>query len=216
MKKGKIQQGKGRVFDNPVLELLTRSSPWIIWSIYLPVISFSLYWAYREYQMPVGLIAAVFFGAIFFWTFAEYILHRYVFHFVNENKWVQKFHYLAHGYHHEYPKDSDHLFMPPLPSIVLAVFFFSLFYFPLLPFGLERYAFAFFPGFVLGYLAYATMHYSMHVIRQPIKPLRNLWRHHHLHHYKADGTAYGVSTTIWDHVFRTLPSKGPKVQEPRS
>ena len=208
MKKTAVKQGKGRVFQNPVLEFLTKSSPWIIWSIYLPIIGFSMYWGYAEHSLSLGLISALFFGAIFFWTFTEYVLHRYVFHFVNENKYVQRFHYLAHGYHHEYPKDSDHLFMPVIPSIVLATFFFTLFY---LPMGM--YAFAFFPGFVIGYLGYATMHYSMHVIRQPIKPLRNLWRHHHLHHYKADGTAYGVSTTLWDHIFRTLPKASTKAEQ---
>lgn len=193
------------MFDNPVLEFLTKSSPYLIWGLYLPLISLSAYWGLVVHRLPVLAMAGIFLSALFFWTFAEYILHRYVFHWVNENKWVQKFHHLAHGYHHEYPRDSEHLFMPVLPSIVLASTFFGLFW---LAFGV--YAYAFFPGFVVGYLAYATMHFAMHTVNQPIKPLRAIWRHHHLHHFKTYDRAYGVSTTIWDHVFGTMP----KVRKP--
>lgn len=206
MEKATIKKGSGKVFQNPVLNMLTKSSPYIIWGLYIPIISFSFYWGYTHQNLDLGIMLGLFFGAMVFWTFAEYILHRYVFHWVNENKWVQKFHHLAHGYHHEYPRDKEHLFMPVIPSIVLASSFFGLFWVTL-----GVYAYAFFPGFVLGYLAYATMHYLMHTVNQPIKPLRALWRHHNLHHFKAYDKAYGVSSTLWDHIFRTMP----KVNQPK-
>ncbi|MDZ7659917.1 sterol desaturase family protein [Fodinibius sp.] len=31
------------------------------------------------------------------------------------------------------------------------------------------------------------------------------YRHHTLHHYKYPDKAFGVSTTLWDRVFGTMP-----------
>jgi len=62
----------------------------------------------------------------------------------------------------------------------------------------------FFPGFVFGYLMYGTMHYAIHAWNPPYKWMKPLWRNHHLHHYKNDHRGFGVSITLWDHVFRTM------------
>ena len=51
--------------------------------------------------------------------------------------------------------------MPPLPSVVVALVTFSIF------FLVMRYnAFLFFPGFLSGYLAYGAMHYAIHAMKQ--------------------------------------------------
>ena len=34
--------------------------------------------------------------------------------------------------------------------------------------------------------------------------MKPLWRNHHLHHYKDEGKGFGVSSTLWDHVFGTM------------
>ena len=34
--------------------------------------------------------------------------------------------------------------------------------------------------------------------------LAMLWRNHHLHHYKHSDMGFGVSSTMWDHVFGTM------------
>ncbi len=64
--------------------------------------------------------------------------------------------------------------------------------------------FAFFPGFILGYLIYGSMHYAIHAWNPPFKWMKGLWRNHHLHHYKNDERGFGVSSTLWDHVFGTM------------
>src|SRR5579871_5794252 len=89
--------------------------------------------------------------------------------------------------------------MPPVPSIFLASVIFSLQYLVL-----REYAFMFFPGFILGYLMYGSMHYAIHAWNPPFKWMKPLWRNHHLHHYKNDHQGFGVSTTIWDRVFGTM------------
>ncbi|HMC87213.1 MAG TPA: sterol desaturase family protein, partial [Chitinophagaceae bacterium] len=59
----------------------------------------------------------------------------------------------------------------------------------------------FFPGFSFGYLIYGTMHFAIHAWNPPFRWMKPLWRNHHLHHYKQQEKALGVSTTIWDSIF---------------
>ena len=56
----------------------------------------------------------------FAWTFAEYVLHRWVFHWTNDAAWGKRVHFLLHGVHHEFPNDSDRLVMPLPTSVPLA------------------------------------------------------------------------------------------------
>ena len=109
-----------------------------------------------------------------------------------------------HGNHHEYPRDKERLFMPPVPSLILASFIFSCMYFVAQLIGLRENIFAFFPGFMLGYLMYGSMHYAIHAWNPPYKWMKSLWRNHHLHHYKNEHLGFGVSTTLWDRVFGTM------------
>jgi len=196
-------QGRARLFQNPFLELLTLSSPYVIWGMYIPIVSGLLYYSVARLGLSVGATAGTFGVALFVWTLAEYLLHRFVFHWVDERPWVQRFHYLVHGVHHEYPSDPHHLFMPPVPSLVLASLFGGLFYLTL-----GRYGIPFLAGFIVGYLLYSTTHYLMHRIKNPPTPwLKKLWRHHHLHHFKSPDRAFGVSSPLWDWVFGTLPEE---------
>ena len=89
--------------------------------------------------------------------------------------------------------------MPAAPSLIIASVFFILFYAIL-----GKNAFPFFPGFMLGYLIYGSMHYAIHAWNPPFKWMKGLWRNHHLHHYKQDDRGFGVSSTLWDHVFGTM------------
>jgi len=113
--------GQGRLFRNPVLEALTKTSPLITICTYTPVFAFLFYEAYNLRVVDTfwkGL--AIFLFAVFFWTFFEYVMHRYVFHFITESPLVQKFHYMVHGVHHEYPRDrNDYLCRPYLRYLSL-------------------------------------------------------------------------------------------------
>jgi sterol desaturase/sphingolipid hydroxylase (fatty acid hydroxylase superfamily) len=113
----------------------------------------------------------------------------------------KKMAYMVHGVHHEYPRDKTRLFMPPLPSIFIAWVLFLLF-----DIALGDKVFAFFPGFLFGYLIYGSMHYAIHAFAPP-RVLKALWRNHHLHHYKTPDKGFGVSSVLWDIVFGTMPEK---------
>ena len=104
-----------------------------------------------------------------------------------------------HGNHHHYPRDRERLFMPPVPSLILAAVIFGTLFL-----AMGTIVFAFFPGFMLGYLMYGSMHYAIHAWNPPYKWMKPLWRNHHLHHYKDEHKGFGVSSTFWDHVFGTM------------
>lgn len=192
-------KGQGRLFQNKYLESLTKTHPSIILSIYVPASLFSLWYYINHFNAPVLTAIGIFLSGLLFWTLIEYMLHRFIFHFVNDNPMVQKFHYTIHGIHHEYPKDKERLVMPLVPSLVFVVFFYSIYYALL-----GNMVYAFFPGFVIGYLCYAMTHYAIHAIKPP-KNFKYLWKHHNLHHYKCPDRAYGVSSPLWDYVFGTMP-----------
>jgi sterol desaturase/sphingolipid hydroxylase (fatty acid hydroxylase superfamily) len=191
-------QGHVRLFKNPILEALTRTSPAITLMVYLPIISFFLYINFSFY--PGWMKTTFLFVAGFFsWTLIEYMMHRFVFHFMSGSPLVKRIHYYIHGVHHQYPKSKDKLFMPPVPALMIVLILYGMFLFLL-----GKNVYAFLPGLLTGYLAYVFIHYAIHTIRPP-HLFKKLWAHHYLHHYKHDGSCFGVSTTLWDRVFHTMP-----------
>ncbi len=191
-------KGQAQIFKNQYLEYLTKTHPLVIWSIYLPAVILLPYYAFSKYFIAPWQIISIFLAGIFFWTFFEYVMHRFIFHWISDNPRAQKITYIIHGNHHEFPRDRQRLFMPPLPSITIACIIFLLFYIMM-----NSLAFTFFPGFMLGYLVYGSMHYAIHSWRPPFKWMKPIWRNHHLHHYKSNTMGFGVSTHFWDKIFRT-------------
>lgn len=192
-------KGKAQLFKSNYLEYLTKTHPLVIWGLYLPIIILLPYNTNASLGFSVRVIVLNFLGGFLFWTFTEYILHRFLFHHHPETERGKKINYILHGNHHEYPRDKQRLFMPPVPSIILSSCFFFTFYI-----CMGNYSFIFFPGFMLGYLIYGTMHYAIHAWNPPFKWMKGLWRNHHLHHYKHTDKGFGVSSTLWDYVFGTM------------
>jgi sterol desaturase/sphingolipid hydroxylase (fatty acid hydroxylase superfamily) len=199
MKFDKIKnKGQARLFESQYLEILTKTHPLVIWGMYLPLIVYMLFYSAETLSFSAGQIILAFISGLFFWTFFEYLMHRYVFHFVSENPRAQRIIYVMHGNHHEFPRDKERLFMPPVPSLILAS---AIFFIQYLILG--KTVFSFFPGFLLGYLMYGSMHYAIHAWNPPFKFMKPLWRNHHLHHYKSEEKGFGVSSSFWDWVFGT-------------
>jgi sterol desaturase/sphingolipid hydroxylase (fatty acid hydroxylase superfamily) len=169
--------------------------------VYVPVILVAFY---RTHSRGVGLATAVglCFGGLLVWTVAEYFLHRYVFHWYRDTPFGRRVHFLLHGVHHDFPNDGDRLVMPLLTSIPLAFLFYTSFY---LAFGGARLAEPFFAGFVIGYLTYDGTHYAVHHFKQTSRIGKFLKRHHMLHHHADHSGGFGVSSPLWDYVFRTMP-----------
>jgi len=181
--------------------MMSRTHPLIIYSIYFPIIGYLLWYGHTVKGVAISTEAIMFAGGVIFWTLFEYIMHRYLFHMAAESRMGRRIVYTMHGVHHEYPRDKGRLFMPPVPSLVISGMILLVLYILT-----GSYSFSFFPGFMFGYLAYASMHYAIHAYAPP-RWLKALWRNHHLHHYKTPDKGFGVSSVLWDVVFGTVPTK---------
>jgi dihydroceramide fatty acyl 2-hydroxylase len=191
------------MFESDLLEKFSRIHPATPFVVWIPVAALFLVRSGLRHEFGPPAVAAAFLGGMFAWTLAEYVLHRYVFHWTNEAAWGRRIHFLLHGVHHEYPSDKDRLVMPLLTSTPLAVIFYSLFRFAL---G-RAIGEPFFAGFVVGYLFYDGTHYFVHHFVPTTQWGKLLRRHHMTHHHADHDGGFGVSTPLWDVVFRTLPRK---------
>lgn len=195
-----------RIYKNKVMEFLSRSPFGVPHSMWIIVAAFFFWYSLTALDMPVLYVALTGIAGFFTWTIAEYLIHRFVYHTETNSKGISFFQKYIHGTHHHYPKDPERLALPPVPGLIYGSIFLGLFY---LFFG--QYAFAFFPGFMLGYDAYITLHYFQHKIKSPnYKPWKKLWQHHKAHHYSNPYSAFGVSTRLWDLVFGTMPKDSNK------
>jgi len=192
-------KGRGRIFKNDTLEFLSRTNPLVIYGIYLPVIIGMLYFGHQYYAINISNAVLLFIAGMLSWSLFEYIAHRFLFHFEAKTTRAKRFVYIMHGIHHEYPRDKGRLFMPVIPSITLATIIFLTMR---LAMGWD--SLAFFPGFLLGYLMYGSMHYALHAFAPP-RIFKAFWRNHALHHYGEPDKAYGVSSGLWDIIFGTVP-----------
>lgn len=192
-------KGQAQLFKNQYVEYLTKTHPLVIWGMYIPVMTLLPYYSLNVLEFSRLFVFLMFVAGMFFWSLIEYILHRFAFHYHAESERGKKIHYILHGNHHEYPRDKERLFMPAVPSLIIASTLFLIMFLVL-----GKNVFPFFPGFILGYLMYGTMHYAIHAWNPPFKWMKGLWRNHHLHHYKNDDRGFGVSSTLWDHIFGTM------------
>ena len=161
------RRGQANIFSNPFLEKLTKTSLKQNIIVYGMVVLLLIYNAIFIKEIPVIRFVGIFVAALFFWTLVEYLLHRYLFHWISENKSVQRFHFILHGYHHLYPKDEERMLMPPVPGLIMATMLFFIFYMVFALFNSPLYTWAFFPGFFLGYLLYSFLHRATHVVKPP-------------------------------------------------
>ena len=128
--------------------------------------------------LEVTSISELFIAGIVVWTFAEYVFHRFVFH-----KFLPK----EHGLHHAHPEE-------PVRKILWQIWVcFALVY--LIAGGV------FLAGALVAYAWYLFVHHCAH--HGPDKLPLPLLKHHQSHHRFATRN-YGVSTTLWDHVFGTI------------
>lgn len=207
-----FQHGQAQIFKNPFLESLTKTNPIQNIIVYSTTIAGLIALATMYIGLTPLAVGGLFVFGVFVWTFAEYMLHRYLFHWVTEAKWSQRFHFIMHGSHHKFPRDEERLLMPPVPGLIMASALFGIFYIIFWILGIPRITFGFFPGFFTGYLVYSFVHRATHVMRPP-KRFKNLWMHHSLHHYRYPDKAFGVSNTFWDRVFGTMPPNRVKGAE---
>jgi len=191
------------MFESDFLERFSRihpSTPFIVW---IPVAAFFFGRSVMRHDLAIPAAVGMFLLGILAWSLAEYVLHRWVFHWTNDTAWGKRVHFLLHGVHHDFPSDKDRLVMPLPTSVPLAIIFYALF---TLTLG-RTIGEPFFAGFAIGYLFYDGTHYYVHHFVPTTRWGKFLRRHHMTHHFADHDGGFGVSSPLWDHVFRTLPAK---------
>jgi sterol desaturase/sphingolipid hydroxylase (fatty acid hydroxylase superfamily) len=192
-------KGTKQLFQNPILEKLSRthiSVPLIIFFSYATAL---LYWSVTHTSLSMGTTVLMFFLGVISFTWVEYNVHRYFFHMTPDTEKRAKIQYTMHGVHHEFPKDKDRLAMPPVLSITVATIL--LLVFRLI---LGDFVFSFLPGFLVGYAGYLSVHYMVHAFQPPNNIFKVLWVNHGVHHYKNGDGVYGVSSPLWDYIYGTM------------
>ena len=195
-------KGSKKLFSNRYLEKMTRTHIAVPTSMFAIISATLIFHGIQNGLVSVWSVPVLFVAGLLTFTLVEYLMHRFIFHLIPQNEKQERFAYMVHGVHHDYPKDKDRLAMPPPLSLVLSFVFFLLF-----KLVMGNAVFAFLPGFLIGYALYLGVHYVVHAYRPPNNFLKALWINHGIHHYKDDDHAFGVSSPLWDYVFGTMPSK---------
>ena len=188
-----------RLFQNPLLEKLSHVHPIVPLLVWGPLAVWLVVRAVTVHDIGAAGLALIAVAGLLSWTLAEYLLHRFLFHFPAKSRLGQRFIYLFHGVHHDTPQDKTRLVMPPAGAApILGVLW--LLFSAVLP---QPWAEPFTAFFIVGYLVYDYIHYATHhfPMRHPV--LRYLKQYHMRHHFAAEGGRYGVSSPLWDLVFGT-------------
>ncbi|HKR99215.1 MAG TPA: sterol desaturase family protein [Candidatus Dormibacteraeota bacterium] len=187
-----------RMFENDLLDKLSRVHPVVPVLIFLPVIVALIVLSITGGMTWWHILVAMA-GGYAFWTLCEYWIHRVIFHFEPEEGFGARLHWIIHGVHHDHPNDPMRLVMPPSVSVPLSVLFFLLF---VAVVGTPT-AYAVGAGFWIGYLVYDEIHYHLHH-HTPTTRMGKLLRELHMrHHFQDDTRGFGISAPYWDTVFRT-------------
>jgi len=204
-----------RLFKSDVLEALTHVHPAVVPVIWLPVAAYFLSRPIVTRALGGVEVALAVVVGLALWTFAEYTIHRFVFHFEprNPSPLVERVIFLFHGVHHVQPHCRTRLVMPPAASVPIAALSYGL----LVVFaggvlGASDWVAPIFAAYVAGYVLYDMTHYATHHWPMHGRALKALKRQHMLHHYKTPNARFGVTSPIWDVVFGTLPEYAPSAR----
>ena len=177
-----------RLFKSDFLEFFTHIHPAVVVIIWLPVSAFFMWRAITN--VPAGAswayIPICFVLGIFLWTLAEYVGHRFLFHYDPKGERMQAIFFTFHGVHHAQPQLKTRLVMPPVVSIPAAIVFYLLFslVFDVL-LGMPQWVAPIYSGFILGYLCYDMIHYATHHFPMRSRAMKYLKRYHMMHHFKT-------------------------------
>lgn len=188
-----------RLFANDVLEGLSRVHPLVPALVWAPLIIWLLWRSFAMHHLEGGIVAVLGAGGLIVWTFTEYAVHRFVFHLAPTSPGRRRLQFVAHGVHHEDPDDPTRLLMPPAPAAIAVAVLYGFFRIVLGSTWVDP----FFASFLMGYLAYDYTHFAIHRGHPRTRLGRYLRRRHMLHHFVTPDARWGVTSPLWDWIFRT-------------
>ena len=152
-----------------------------------------------------GELFWLFLLGLFSWTLLEYGLHRFVFHvrFGLRNPKTADFINGSHLNHHAAPRDPDKLLVRPGYGLTVSAILFGLAY--LLSHSFFT-ASGIMAGIWAGFIYYEAVHYRVHLTTAPSGFIARQRRAHFYHHFTNQKRCFGVTSPLWDYVFRTTRS----------
>jgi sterol desaturase/sphingolipid hydroxylase (fatty acid hydroxylase superfamily) len=190
-----------RLFESDLLERLSRVHPLTPLLLWVPIIAWLLWRSLAAHRLALDALVALGAAGLLTWTLTEYLVHRWVFHLHPRSAAGRRLVFIVHGVHHEAPDDPGRLLMPPAPAGLICGLLYAGFWVLLGPRRVD----AFFAFFLVGFLAYDYLHLAAHAGRPRTRVGRFLRRWHMLHHFATPRARWGVSSPLWDYVFRSAP-----------
>lgn len=141
-----------------------------------------------------------FFSGVALWTLLEYVLHRWMLHYSARSLIGRAVVDRLHVLHHHDPKDQTQVCIPPWAFLTFLSGFLALAF--ATGIGWERAALLT-SGVGLMMALYDITHFSTHYMPATNAWLRLLKKQHMLHHFSDHTKRFGVTSPLWDYVFRT-------------
>ncbi|CAM6122139.1 unnamed protein product [Calypogeia fissa] len=191
-----------RFFENDINEFFTRTKWWVIPLIWVPVAVVMFYMSLVVEKVPLYRLPGNCAVGVVIWTLLEYLLHRFVFHMKTSSYWGNTLHYFLHGFHHKHPMDGARLVFPPAITLLIAITIWVTVGDWFAPY---RHRLSMYAAGLLAYVVYDLTHYYLHFGTAFNDETRKMKRYHLNHHFKDQTNGYGITTTMWDSLFRTQP-----------
>jgi sterol desaturase/sphingolipid hydroxylase (fatty acid hydroxylase superfamily) len=188
------------VEDHPGLLVLAGAShPAMCLSFAIPLACGLGFVGYRP-GLPLWVGAVELAIGVVYWTFVEYAMHRWFYHWRPSVRPLRRFVESFHVYHHRNIPDRRVYNAGPLLALPLAFVLIQ-------PILLVTQDFArsctVLLGTVSAYYDYEWFHYSIHVVPSPRGWLGAMARFHLHHHHRNWRTNFGVTNPLWDMLMGT-------------
>jgi len=188
-----------KLFDNPLMEIFTRSPWYVVPLVWIPIVSVLFYKAVLN-GLPLWTLPLFIIIGPVLWNFFEYELHKNIFHMQPKNYYTRILHFLLHGYHHIAPMDHLRLTFPPVPAAIIGFLIYVFCGLIFLPLSLGL---SIMGAIISGYIYYDLTHYYLHHAPPQFFLAKELKIHHLYHHYKDEQYNFGISMWLFDKLNNT-------------
>ena len=139
---------------------------------------------------------------VLIWTLLEYVLHRFIFHIQTplRNPQLRAVFNASHLGHHASPRDRGKVLVHTKFALTISAALYAVVY------AVTRHSFSaagVMAGIWAGFLYYEAVHYRVHFSLSGSGFVARQRRTHFYHHFTNNKRCFGVTSPIWDYVFRT-------------